>query len=403
MARIVHLANFVSPTSGGLRTMMLRLAEGYHRAGHEVHLVVPQHPRSMWQVPFAAVHALPSVGLPRSGGYRLVLPNSAVRSTLDTIQPDIVELSDRLTLTSAGTWAREHGIPTTFFAHERIDGVLERHLAGLPGLSRRPRAEPGRTRSGALARPSRVIADLMNRRMLDIADSVVATTRFAAEEFTRLGASTHHVPLGVDSDEFLPRVGPRDDSDTVRLVMCSRLSREKAPELPIRVMRTAARQGRRWHLTVLGDGPMLPHLRRMASGLPVTFLGFVHERDEVAHWLRGADALLAPGPVETFGLAALEAMACGTPVVCRQESALPEVVTDAGFSVGENPADWVKAIDRISHPSGTPLRQRARDRALALPWSRTIHALLSHHGLEAAPGHLSHMPVVTYRDADWAA
>lgn len=39
---------------------------------------------------------------------------------------------------------------------------------------------------------------------------------------------------------------------------------------------------------------------------------------------------IAPGPAETFGLAALEALACGTPVVVRAESALPEVVGDAG-------------------------------------------------------------------------
>lgn len=39
---------------------------------------------------------------------------------------------------------------------------------------------------------------------------------------------------------------------------------------------------------------------------------------------------IAPGPAETFGLAALEALACGTPVVVSAESALPEVVGDAG-------------------------------------------------------------------------
>ena len=62
---------------------------------------------------------------------------------------------------------------------------------------------------------------------------------------------------------------------------------------------------------------------------------------------------IAPGPAETFGLAGLEALACGTPVVVSAESALPEVVGEAGASVaGEDLAAGVTTV--LSWPERGP-------------------------------------------------
>ncbi len=63
------------------------------------------------------------------------------------------------------------------------------------------------------------------------------------------------------------------------------------------------------------------------------FAGFLPDRSDLAALLASADVAIAPGPAETFGLAGLEALACGTPVVVSAESALPEVVGEAGASV----------------------------------------------------------------------
>ncbi|WP_262496069.1 glycosyltransferase family 4 protein [Nonomuraea sp. SYSU D8015] len=83
-------------------------------------------------------------------------------------------------------------------------------------------------------------------------------------------------------------------------------------------------------LAVAGDGPLRPKLMRLAGDLPVRFLGHIGDRDTLADLLATADVAIAPGPVETFGLAALEALASGTPVVVSRHSALPEVVGPAG-------------------------------------------------------------------------
>jgi glycosyltransferase involved in cell wall biosynthesis len=93
----------------------------------------------------------------------------------------------------------------------------------------------------------------------------------------------------------------------------------------------------------------------------------------------------APGPAETFGLAALEALACGTPVVVSAESALPEVVGEAGASVaGEDLAAGVRAV--LARPERSR-RAAARARAEQYDWGTATRGFLAAHGvLDSARG-----------------
>jgi alpha-1,6-mannosyltransferase len=133
-------------------------------------------------------------------------------------------------------------------------------------------------------------------------------------------------------------------------------------------------------LVVAGDGPLRDRLTRRAAGLPVHFLNFVADKVALAALLASADVVVAPGPIETFGLAALEAMACGTPVVVDGASALPEVVGDGGVAVqGEGSAFAAAITDLLGRPPQTR-SNAARRRAEQFSWHTSVAGFLAAHG-----------------------
>ena len=154
---------------------------------------------------------------------------------------------------------------------------------------------------------------------------------------------------------------------------CGRLSAEKKPQRSLNTLatlRAAACPPGWWWPATARCGPRLDR-RAARAGLPVTFAGFLPGRADLAALLASADVAIAPGPAETFGLAALEALACGTPVVVSAESALPEVVGEAGASVpGEDLAAGVRAV--LARPERGPAgRGPGPRRAVRLGHGRT--------------------------------
>jgi alpha-1,6-mannosyltransferase len=372
--RIVRLANFVAPRSGGLRTALRELGAGYLAAGHEPVLIVPGDCDHDAQTPQGRVITLRGPLVPLSGGYRLLLSRRRVTALLNALRPDRLEVSDRVTLRWTGPWARRHGVPAVMVSHESVAGLL-----GLPARW--------------LAGPAVAIADALNTRTARHYRQVICTTRWAASEFERLGVpNIRRIPLGVDLSLFTPRLRSQAlrmryaAPDQVLIVHCGRLSAEKMPYRCLDALAALRAAGVDAVLVVAGDGPIRPRLARQAirAGLPVRFAGYLGDRMAVGRLLATADVVLAPGPVETFGLAALEALACGTPVVVSAESALPEVIGAAGVSVtGEDFAAGVRTV--LSWPS-EKRRAAARARAEEFGWEASVGGFLAAHGVsEAVP------------------
>ena len=362
--RVVQVANFYGPRSGGLRTAIDRLGAEYCAAGHEVFLIVPGPHTAQIRLPTGVVRiTVPAKLIPFTGGYRAVLPRP-VRSLLEILRPDTLEVSDRLTLRSLGRWGREHRATTVMISHERLD-----RLAG--------QVLPRRT--------AQKFADFANRRTAADYDTVVCTTGFAREEFDRIGATnTVTVPLGVDLEMFHPSrrsalVRRRWAAPTqILLVHCGRLSVEKRADRSIDAVAALCDAGIEARLVVVGDGPLRTRLQRQAARLPIDFTGFVSDRHTVAELLASADVALAPGPHETFGLAALESLACGTPAVVSRTSALGEIITaDSGALADNNPASIAEAVAAIVSRPEEHRRAGARRRAEMFTWQRAAVGMLT--------------------------
>lgn len=108
------------------------------------------------------------------------------------------------------------------------------------------------------------------------------------------------------------------------------------------------------HLVLVGEGEMEAEMRARLGDAPrVHWMGF---RNDVPAVMRSLDVLAFPSTMEGFGLAAVEAMAAGVPVVAARAAALPEVVEDGREGILVPPSD-AKAL-------AAALERLARDEAL---------------------------------------
>jgi D-inositol-3-phosphate glycosyltransferase len=118
------------------------------------------------------------------------------------------------------------------------------------------------------------------------------------------------------------------------------------------------------------------------------------DRDTLAQWYRAADVVVVPSHSESFGLVAVEAQACGTPVVAAAVGGLRTAVADgvSGLLVdGHNPGDYASAITRIvAHAAlRSEFSRGARMHAASFGWAATTAGLMTSYSaaLDNAVGH----------------
>ena len=375
--RIAHIANMYGPKSGGLRTTVDALASQYEILGHQVLTVVPGKSYQAVRHGNWTQITVPGVVVPFSGGYRIILRRSVVRSELVRFNPDVLELSDRTTLLKIARWARDRGIHTSFFAHERLDGVINAFAPNLPWQSK--------------------LIKYWNSKTLNSVDCVVATTDFAAHEFRELLENDSNsesrlvkVPLGVDLLRFqsIVTTGANEDNYEASqyVLACTRFSKEKDPEFLLDIARELKSANVNCRLVLAGDGPLRAGLEAQAATeqLPIEFLGFVSDKARLANLMAHASCFLAVGPIETFGLAALESLACGTYVLCRDSSAISEVISPTcGSALARDAKLWSQEIKSVLDMDPAQVSSRARLRAEEFGWDKCASNMLKIHARAA--------------------
>jgi alpha-1,6-mannosyltransferase len=346
--KVLQIANFVSPQSGGLRTAIDALRDGYEKLGWQVHRLTP--------FPDAErddeVSGIRSVQVPTMGSYRVILARRQVQRAITSLQPDVVELSDKSTMAWISHWCAKQGIPCCVISHERMDLTVQHaKVAKLP---------------------LKLLSKHWKQQLAQHSSRVVCASSFASEEFANTPAALRVIPLGVALEDIHPKENRLFEPSTVRIVICSRLSEEKKPQIAIEAVRKLS-QRRLVKLVVMGDGPMRSHLEELSIGLDINFLGHVSSRQQVFDELSHADVVLNLGAVETFGLVTLEALATGTPVIVANTGASSELLdVQCGRAVDVSPAAVVQAVEELLNERNCSTFSACRARAEQFPWSRTV-------------------------------
>lgn len=143
------------------------------------------------------------------------------------------------------------------------------------------------------------------------------------------------VRCGVD-DAFL-QTEPTPLPEEPRLLYIGRLNEQKGPLLLVEAAAELHRQGRRFELVMVGDGPMRPEVERLiaSNGLDdvVKLVGWASGA-EVQHWLQRSQAMVLPSLAEGLPVVIMEALAMGRPVLSTYIAGIPELVRpDCGFLV----------------------------------------------------------------------
>lgn len=374
MSEPIHLVDttmFWSATGGGVRRYLLAKQQWLGRqAGWRHTIAVPQVQGGVGGSPQVGggTAFLPSLPLPASGGYRLPLRRAAIARVLERLNPDLIEAGDPYRVAwGALDASRALGIPAVAYCHSNLE-AMARMWAG--------------RRLGAAAA---ALARRYMRHVYGGFDLVLAPSHDMRRRLRDIGIDRVACqPLGVDTATFRPR----GDAEAAAwraangiapgarlLVFAGRF----APEKHLDVLADAVRQlGAPYVLVAIGAGPAPPPESDRIRVLP-----FQADAGALATALDSADAFVHAGDQETFGLSALEAMACGTPAVLRRAAGLAELADDAaaiGVPTG-SAAAFAEAIASLFDAAcdREALRAAARARAEAHDWQRVLPSLLARY------------------------
>jgi glycogen(starch) synthase len=352
---------------GGLGRHVDALTRALVAAGHDVHVVTREHPDAPAHEQVDGIRVVrvdvspPGVSFDDFVPWVLAFNTSvlAAASRLAHEHPfDVVHVHDWL-VASAGVGVSEaFDIPLVGTVHATEYG---RHQGHLPG-------------------PMHRLIHGIEGWLVDRSHHTIVCSAYMRDQVqTLFGAPDAHIdviPNGVAMEAFqLPDTEVAAlrarlvEGDAHLVLFAGRLEYEKGVQTVLHALeRLTARVGPVRFL-IAGVGTYSDELRALVDELGLThrvrFTGFLEERALRLHYA-AADVAVAPSIYEPFGLVAVEAMACGTPVVASDTGGLREIVA-GGHGLSFPPQDAEQLADRIADVLTDPARtavtvERARER-----------------------------------------
>lgn len=402
----VHITNYYHKNSGGISTSYNNLLAAAERHRRHVRLIVPGETESVEIVnEFAKIYYIPAKYSPLfDKRYRIMMPwqymmkDSVIRKILLEEKPDLIEVTDKYTLSLLGVMIRTNnfkklGRPVlVHFSCERMDDNVGSFIT-----------------SGRLGKwfARRVIGNYT----MPSFDYHVANSAYTAEEFYESlrgkksngflnwswrffkaprVATEERVfvcPRGVDSSMFTPdrksddvrremrdRAGVPEDS--IVLLYAGRISPEKNIGLLVDLMKILSKDSQHdYRLLIAGAGPQSEWLQeqgKKAAPGKLKLLGHL-DKETLANYYANADVFVHPNPKEPFGIAPLEAMASGVATVAPNAGGILSYATnDNAWLVEPEGEQFASAVREIV--DDPKLREQKIANALATARENTREA-----------------------------
>jgi alpha-1,6-mannosyltransferase len=322
---VLDITEFYGDTTGGVRTYLREKATYVeaHPAYRHV-LTLPGARDAISESDGVRVYRLRGPTVPTQTQYRFMLATRSMRRIVVHERPDVIEVgSPGLVPWITRLAARGLDIPRVAFYHSNFPRVFS------PWPERAPWW-------------SRALHDLGWRyaRRIDrhFAHTIVCS-RFVKDDLARAGIDrVSLIPLGVDLGRYHPsRRAARDETrrryglpDGPLAGFVGRFAPEKELDVLVRAWPEVHRRTGA-SVVLVGDGPVRPLIEAAARGVDgIRMIPFERDRDRLADLIASWDLFVAPSSNETFGLAPLEGLASGVPVLSADRGGISEQVEASG-------------------------------------------------------------------------
>jgi glycosyltransferase involved in cell wall biosynthesis len=366
--RIAFFTETFLPATDGVVTRLRNTLEELAGVGDAMLVIAPRYPDGgPDSYAGAPIYRVPGVPFPPYPRIKLSPAHPGVGRALRRFGPDLIHTVNPFILGPGGIYyARRLKVPLVASYHTNVATYARYYRLGL-GVD----ATRWYTRQ------------LHNRATINLCTSETTMDYLLGEGIKRVrlwpqGVDARHYHPGKASRPWRERLSGGHPSERL-LLYVGRL----APEKGIERLKAVLREVSGTRLAIVGDGPARPSLERAFTGTPTVFTGLLHGEDLAAAYA-SADAFLFPSTTETLGIAMLEALASGLPVVAARSGASGEVVSEGEsglFYEPSSPAMLVAAVRRLCSDDDLreALARGARAAAEKRDWGASTRVLRGYY------------------------
>ncbi len=363
--RIAVFTETFLPKIDGIVSVLTLMLRRMQELGHQVILFGPKGgPTEYAGAEIVGVEGLP---FPLYPELRMSFPRRYVWHKVRDFRPDIVHLVNPFVLGPFGLFfARRLGVPILASFHTDLARYANHYGLGFvtPLL-------------WAYMRNLHNVADV------NLCPSTSIRKDLIDQGFKRV----RWWKRGIDTELFNP--GPRDEAMRARLTdghpddfLVLNVGRQ-SPEKSLKGLREHVTKQPGVRLAMVGGGPSHEDMKTYFRGTPTVFPGYLRGADLVAAY-RAADAFIFPSTTETFGLVALEAMACRVPVIAARSGGVVDTVVDGVNGLFFDPAQPAQMGEKVAWLRDNPaererLAESAMNHAQGRSWRATMDQLVGYY------------------------